>query len=214
MNRKKAEKFISELLKYDLKKGREKGTWYKFHNHVYGVALLAEKIAEKLGFDSEKAYILGLMHDCGKIYEMYEKRFHGIIGYEMYENKDKDIARISLTHSFYYNILPRGKDFDRYFYGNMDDKEFVKKYIKKCKFDEYDKIIQLCDGLANCDGLVTIEQRAQEFAKRYKFKMPSYIIKNMHKIKEEFDTRLGVDVYSLFDEIDKGFMLKIGCDVK
>ena len=92
MNRCKAQKFISELLKYDLKQGRKKGTWYKFHNHVYGVALMAEKIAEKLGLDSEKAYILGLMHDCGKIYEMYEKRFHGVIGYEMFKGKDSDIA--------------------------------------------------------------------------------------------------------------------------
>lgn len=214
MNRGKAQKFISELLKYDLKQGRKKGTWYKFHNHVYGVALMAEKIAEKLGLDSEKAYILGLMHDCGKIYEMYEKRFHGVIGYEMFKDKDSDIAKVSMTHSFYYNMLPRGKDFDRYFYGNVTDKEFVKKYVKNNKLDEYDKIIQLSDSLANCNGLVTIDEREKEFSERYNFKMPSYIVKNSYKMKEEFDERLGCDLYCLFDEIDKSFMLKPGQDVK
>ena len=214
MNRSKAQKFISELLKYDLKQGRKKGTWYKFHNHVYGVALMAEKIAKKLGLDSEKAYVLGLMHDCGKIYEMYEKRFHGIIGYEMFKDKENDIAKISMTHSFYYNILPRGKDFDRYFYGNVVDKEFVKNYVKNNKLDEYDKIIQLCDSLANCNGLVTIDEREKEYIERYNFRIPSYILKNLYKMKEEFDKKLGFDLYKLFDEIDKGFMLKPGCDVK
>lgn len=54
MERNKAEKFISDLREYDLKNGREKGTWYKFHNHVYGVALIAEKISEKLGLEAKK----------------------------------------------------------------------------------------------------------------------------------------------------------------
>ena len=30
----------------------------------------------------------------------------------------------------------------------------------------------------------------------------------------EFDEKLGLDVYSIFDEIDKNFMLKPGQDVK
>ena len=37
--------YISGLLQFDLAHGREAGTWYKYHNHVYGVGYLAEKIA-------------------------------------------------------------------------------------------------------------------------------------------------------------------------
>lgn len=214
MNRFEAENFISNLLKYDIRKGRAIGTWYKFHNHVYGVAKVSEKLAEKLGLDTERAYVLGLMHDCGKIHETYEKRFHGVIGYEMFKNTDKDIARVSLLHSFYDNLLPEGRDLDRYFYGNQEDKEFVINYIKDIEITEYDKIIQLCDGLANCSGLVTLEDRAKEFAGRYNFEMPKYIVENAHKMKEYFDKKLGFDVYNLFDDIDKSFMLSAGCDKK
>jgi putative nucleotidyltransferase with HDIG domain len=212
MNRLEAENFISNLLKYDIRKGRESGTWYKFHNHVYGVAKVAEKLAEKLGLDTEKAYILGLMHDCGKVHEMYEKRFHGVIGYEMFKDTDSDIAKVSLTHSFYNNLLPEGHALDRYFYGNQEDKEFVISYINESKITEYDRIIQFCDGLANCNGLVTLEERAEEFASRYNFEMPEYIVKNAHKMKEYFDDKLGFDVYNLFNEIDKNFMLSAGKD--
>lgn len=154
------------------------------------------------------------MHDCGKIYETYKKRFHGIIGYEMFKDKESDIAKISMTHSFYYSVLPKGEYYDKFFYNNMADKKFVKEYIKNNKFDEYDKIIQLSDGLANCFGLVTLEEREKEFAERHHLRIPCYIIRNSRKIKNEFDEKLGLNVYSIFDEIDKNFMLKPGQDVK
>lgn len=214
MKRSDAEAFISNLLKYDIRKGREAGTWYKFYNHVFGVALIAEKLAKKLGLDSEKAYVLGLMHDCGKIHEAYENRFHGVIGYEMFKDTDKDIARVSVTHSFYDNLLPEGHAMDRYFYGNEEDKLFVIEYMTTNKVTEYDRIIQLCDGLANCNGLVTLEERAEEFASRYNFKMPEYIVENSHRLKQYFDKKLGFDVYNFFEEIDANYVLKPGCDKK
>lgn len=44
------------------------------------MACLAEKIADKMGIDSEKAYVLGLLHDIGRRNGKMEAR-HALEGY-------------------------------------------------------------------------------------------------------------------------------------
>ncbi len=207
--------YISGLLQFDLAHGREAGTWYKYHNHVYGVGYLAEKIANVLGnVDSEKVWILGVMHDAGKIHERLEQRFHGLVGYEFFKDKDDEIARISLTHTFHFNRIPPYEKVERMFFGKKDDYEFVKYFLAKHPVNEYDKLIQMCDSLANCSGFVTLEQRGEEFAQRYKMPVPDYMIKGAYQLKDYFDKRLMGDVYSFYEDISCYFMLKPGVDYK
>ena len=74
------------------------GNW---GNHSIVVAKCAEKIAKATGeLDSEKAYVLGLMHDIGRQYGYSEFR-HVYDGY-MYMSQlgYTEAAKICLTHSF------------------------------------------------------------------------------------------------------------------
>lgn len=207
--------YISGLLQFDLAHGREAGTWYKYHNHVYGVGYLAEKIANVLGnVDSEKVWILGVMHDAGKIHERLEQRFHGLVGYEFFKDKDDEIARISLTHTFHFNRIPPYEKVERMFFGKKDDYEFVKDFLEQHPANEYDKIIQMCDSLANCSGYVTLEQRGEEFSQRYGIPVPDYMACGANQLKDYFDKRLGCDIYSLYSELPANFMLKSGVDYK
>lgn len=70
MDRQTAEKLIAEA------KELNDGVWI---SHSYNVARLAEKIAEKAGIDSEKAYIFGLLHDIGRRNGIMQAR-HAIEG--------------------------------------------------------------------------------------------------------------------------------------
>lgn len=213
--RQEAEEYVSGLLEFALVHGREPGTWYKFHNHIYGVAAVAEKIAAKLGnLDPERAWALGLLHDAGKMQEPFVQRFHGIVGYEMLKERDELAARISLSHTFHFNILPPYQAAEKMFFSKKEDYDFIREFFAGHKVCEYDKLIQLCDGLANCNGLVTMEQRAEEFAVRYGMPLPAYVISGARKLKLYFDEMLGFDLYRLFDEISGDFMLQPGVDSK
>lgn len=75
---------------------------YKFHTQ--GVAESCYLIATHTSdMDSEKAYVLGLLHDYGKKYPEKELNgFHGRWGYEeMIKMGYPAVARICLTHTFY-----------------------------------------------------------------------------------------------------------------
>lgn len=215
MDRIEAAEYINEVLCYALEHGREPGTWYRFHNHVYGTALLAEKIAQRLGnIDPERAYVLGLLHDVGKIREEIERRFHGLIGFDILKNKDKQAARVCLSHTFFNNVLPEYVDVEAAFFRRREDYDFAADYFSKNPADWYDRLIQLCDCLANCNGLVTLEERRKEYIQRYRRLMPSYVYDEAKKMKHYFDEKLGADAYSVFSEISDNFMLEPGRDFK
>ena len=39
------------------------------YTHTLGTAVCAKELAEQFGFDSEKAYLAGLLHDCAKCFD-------------------------------------------------------------------------------------------------------------------------------------------------
>lgn len=192
---------VDKIQQYAMDNGRKQETWYFYHNHIYGVALIAQKIAQKLGLDSERAFVLGLLHDCGKLYEEKQQRFHGIIGYEMMKDIDEKIALVALNHSyFYHKIEPYDEIKDRYFY-NKKDYDLTCRLIENQPYDDYDLLIQFCDALANRDGFVTIEKRISEFLSRHPEGLPSFQQKYIMTLKQYFVDKLGCNPYDLFDEI-------------
>jgi len=78
---------------------RNPGPW---GNHSRTVAHCAEKIALACDdMDSEKAYVLGLLHDIGRRFGVRHLG-HVSDGYSyMRELGYEDVARICLTHSFH-----------------------------------------------------------------------------------------------------------------
>ena len=148
--------------------GREQnpGPWT---NHCRVVARAAETIAGKCGLDADRAYVSGLLHDIG--YYSYRdgecEKDHIFAGYDLMMKKGKgyeNIARICLSHSF-----PLGdiKEFaSSYIKCSDEEMAFITSFLAETIYDDYDKLIQLCDSLCLPQGVVILEQRLMEVVMR------------------------------------------------
>ena len=174
-------------------KGMNDGAWIE---HSYNVARLAEKIADKAGMDSEHAYIIGLLHDIGRRNGNMQAR-HAIEGYQFLSDIGfEEGARICLTHTFQY------KDVEA-IYDTWDcpdkEKQFVAEYLLNITFDEYDKLIQLCDALSLATGYCYAEKKMVSSVIKFGFKDTTINKwKAILDLKKYFDNKCDADVYSLF----------------
>ena len=166
--------------------------------HTKGIAESCEIIAKQIaGLNTEKAYVLGLLHDYGKKYPEKELGgFHGRYGYEeMKQMGFPDVARVCLTHSFY------SSDFNKENYKNYSSKDldWAKEKLKNIIFDDYDKLVQLCDMFFEGLNKVTFEKRFEGIMKRHNLSFEN--ITNLYYYAEEnkkyFDKKCGTDIYKL-----------------
>ena len=146
--REEAEKLLKEA------EGCNPGPW---GNHSRVVAHCAERIAEECGdMDSDKAYVLGLLHDIGR--KLCVRHLgHVSDGYSYMMSMGYDeVARICLTHSFHNQTTDEyiGK-----FDVNEEELGMIQNALKEVVMDEYDRLIQLCDALAGADGVVDVQER-------------------------------------------------------
>ena len=165
------------------------GPWGK---HCLTAAHCAEKIASACGnMDVEKAYILGLLHDIGRKFGVRHLghvsdgyRFMMSLGYD-------EAAKICLTHSFNNHTV------DEYI-GKLDVSEEEMKMIKaelaRTVYDDYDRLIQLCDSLAGAEGVLDIEDRMNDVKKRYGFYPQDKWDSNM-RLKRYFEKKMKKDIY-------------------
>lgn len=199
---KEAENIVSAVRERWVSLGRAPETLYMYDNHLKGVARVAKTIAAEVGgIDLEQIYVSALLHDIAKIDESPESmvgRFHGILGYEMFKDKDAAVARACLLHEIPWNKVSL---YEKKFLGNKDDYEFALNYANKYPLQDEDLLIQLADGMANKNGIVTLEQRQQEYEKRFNFKMPMEMTEPYKALKQYFDKKVGGNVYDLFPEL-------------
>lgn len=164
------------------------GSWTA---HCKTAGLCARKIAERCsGLDEDKAYVMGLLHDIGRREGVMDMK-HIICGYRFMKSKGYvDIGRICLTHSFPYKDI-------RAYNGKNDctekETEFIEKYLEEIAYDDYDKLIQLCDALSFPDGPTFLEKRLVDVVMRRGFNEFT-----VDKWKEYFDEKAGVDIYKIF----------------
>ncbi len=140
---------------------RNPGGWA---DHARYVALAARNIAEAHpDLDAEAAYILGLLHDIGRREGVTGMR-HILDGYTFLERLDySDAARICLTHSYPLQDIGAGSgNWD----GSSEELAFVGTYLSGLEYDDYDRLLQLCDALAWPSGFVMIEKRLVDVALR------------------------------------------------
>ena len=138
------------------------GQWI---THSKYAALACEKIAECCPhLDSEKAYVVGLLHDIGRRVGIVQER-HMLEGYKYCMSKGwKEVAQICITHSFMLKDITTsiGKwDISK------EDYEFMKRFIEDVVYDDYDKLVQMCDSLALPSGFCFLEKRFVDVAMRY-----------------------------------------------
>ncbi len=178
------------------------GLWV---NHSKNVASASKIIAELVGLDDEKAYVLGLLHDIGRRTGIAQVR-HIIDGYDycMLNGWD-EVARVCLTHSF------PVKDVDADI-GKKDitseQYAFIKKYIRDIEYDDYDKLIILCDALADANGFCILEKRFIDTTRRYgifPFTLDRW--NKTYEYKEYFESKMGKSVYAVLPEIEKSIYL-------
>ena len=199
LSTRQAKQLISDLKEREISLGPQPETWFTYENHIMGVATVAKTIALKIpDMNVDEIYISALLHNICRTEESREQRFHGILGYEKLINFDEKSARSALLHMFPWNFLPDYQDCSKMFFDKKDDYEFIANYIHTHDTTDEDLLIQLADGLANKDGIVTLEERAQEYSKRYGIEIPKEMIEPRYKLKSYFDTKVGCDVYGLF----------------
>ena len=149
-----------ELLRDDL--ACNPGPWGR---HCLTAAHCAEKIAAACGdMDPEKAYILGLLHDIGRKFGVRHLG-HVSDGFTYMKSLGYDeAAKVCLTHSFHNHTV------DDYI-GKSDVSEqelaLLQTELDKTTYDEYDRLIQLCDALSGAEGVLDIEERMSDVRKRY-----------------------------------------------
>ena len=126
------------------------GPWGK---HCLTAAHCAEKIASACGdMDVEKAYILGLLHDIGRKFDV----------------TDEELI-------------------------------IIKTELAKTIYDEYDRLIQLCDCLAGAEGVLDIENRMNDVKKRYGFYPQNKWNSNMN-LKQYFEGKMNKDIYLICEK--------------
>ncbi|MBQ7614741.1 MAG: HD domain-containing protein [Butyrivibrio sp.] len=168
----------------------------KWADHCRITAHCAESIAKYSGMDSDKAYVLGLLHDIGRKFGIFQLR-HVSEGYKyMISLGYGDAARICLTHSF-------DKDNVDSYVGKFDAPEediaLIREKLKEAEQDDYDKLIQLCDAIAGTDEVMDIIDRMEDVRSRYGSYDPGMWQTNL-ELKAYFEEKMGKDLYEAVKE--------------
>lgn len=174
-----------------------KGPWIK---HSINVGLAAQIIAGKCSnLNPDKAYVLGLLHDIGRRYGISARR-HSFDGYKFMMEKGWDeAARICLTHSFPVT------DFDKEIGGNdmsEEESEFVRKYLNNISYDDYDKLLIVCDSIADAQGFCMLEKRFVNTTRRYgTFPFTVERWNATFEMKEYIEKQINCSIYDILPNV-------------
>lgn len=173
------------------------GPW---EQHSLVTADNACRIAEKVpGMDSKKAYLMGLLHDIGRREGITGMR-HLIDGYNhMMGLKEPEIARICLTHSF---ASQNVEHFEGKHDCTAEQKTFIKDFVENRVYDNYDKLIQLCDAISLPEGACIMEKRFVDVALRHGVREYTTTRWRAYMdLKKYFDSLCGCDIYTLLPKL-------------
>ena len=113
-------------------------------------------------------------------------------------NWDK-VGRICLTHSF--PIPDFNKEIGKNDMSN-EESEFVRKYINDITYDDYDKLLIVCDSLADAQGFCMLENRLVDTTRRYG--TFSFTVKRWNatfKMKEYFEQQMNCSIYDILPNV-------------
>lgn len=174
------------------------GAWI---DHSMNVGEAARKIASKCdGLDPNKAYVLGLLHDIGRRSGVMYTR-HIIEGYDYTSSKGwDDVAKVCLTHSFPIKDITLDigkKDI------SQEQYDFINNFLQNIEYDDYDKLIILCDALADANGFCILEKRFVDTTIRYGF-FPFTVDRwnKTFEYKNYFDKQIDMSIYNVLPGIE------------
>lgn len=173
------------------------GLW---RQHSEFVALACKNIAEHCSnLDSNKAYILGLLHDIGRREGIVSER-HTIAGYQYcVEQSWEEVAKICITHSFMMQDI-------RSAIGKWDvtkeEYELTESILNSSVYDDYDLLVQLSDALALPTGFCLLEKRFVDVACRYG--VHEYTVarwKRTIELKNYFEDKMRRSIYDVLPNV-------------
>ena len=160
------------------------GPW---KDHSVVTAQCAYKIAAYCpDLDEATAYILGLLHDIGRRFGFSYIR-HVLDGYLYLMSLGyEEAAKISITHSFPVKSLEM-------YVGEWDvskqELAQIQGLLDFYEYDDYDRLIQVCDSIAMPNGPVDMITRMEDVKHRY----GSYPQKKWNKnlaLKDYFEDKI------------------------
>ncbi|MDE5932901.1 MAG: HDOD domain-containing protein [Lachnospiraceae bacterium] len=169
------------------------GAWT---DHSRYVAEACKNIALRCKeLSADRAYVLGLLHDIGR-YAGISSEKHLIDGYRYcMERGWEKAAQICISHAFMIqDIRTSIGTFDV----SKEDYLFMQAFVANAVYDDYDRLVQLCDALAMPTGFCILEKRFVDVAIRYGIH-PATVDrwKKILEIKELFEKKIGCSVYTL-----------------
>lgn len=169
------------------------GAWVDHSRYVAeackNIALQCENLSAK------QAYLFGLLHDIGRYAGVSSER-HLIDGYRYcMERGWEKAAQICISHAFMIQDIDTSiGEFDV----SDEDYLFMKEFVENAVYDDYDRLVQLCDALAIPTGFCLLEKRFVDVTIRYGVH-PATIDrwKKILEIKELFEKQIGGSIYAL-----------------
>lgn len=175
-------------------------------DHSRFVAQACKNIATRCPhLDADAAYIYGILHDIGRFSGISSER-HLIDGYRYCISRGWcKAAQICITHAFMIQDISTAIGvFDM----PSQDKEFMDQFIQNARYDDYDRLVQLCDALALPTGFCLLEKRFVDVAIRYGTStatVPRW--KAVLDIKTHFEEIMGCSIYDcLPGVVENSFM--------
>lgn len=175
------------------------GPWTE-HSRYVGMACrnIASRCAD---LSADTAYCLGLLHDIGR-YAGISSEKHLIDGYRFCIKKGwEKAAQICISHAFMIQDIDTS-------IGTFDvpeeDYYFMKQFIENAAYDDYDRLVQLCDSLALPAGFCLLEKRFVDVTIRYgvhPFTVDRW--KKIFEIKEYFEKKLNTSIYNCLPGVVK-----------
>ena len=196
--------YAKELLEWAYE--QNPGPWFEHSLHVAHATenIIIELIKKGYKLDADIAYNAALLHDIGRYKGFTKSVIHSYDGY-MYMN---DLgytgnAVICVTHSFpcknehidiaaEWSLVP---DYMRI--------QLVEILIEHCNYDIYNKVITLCDALADADGFTTLERRLISVGLRHgTTSHTSLHWKGFYAIKKELEALIGKSIYTVLPDVE------------
>ncbi|MCW9132325.1 HD domain-containing protein [Bacillus paramycoides] len=197
--------YAKELLEWAYE--QNPGPWFEHSIHVAHATekIIVELIKNGHDLDVDVAYNAALLHDIGRYKGFTKSVIHSYDGY-MYMN---DLgytgnAIICVTHSFpcknehidiaaEWSLVPDHMKI-----------QLVDTLNEHSDYDLYNKVITLCDALADADGFTTLERRLVSVGLRHgTTSHTSLHWKGFYAIKKELESLIGKSIYILLTDVEK-----------
>ena len=177
----------------------------KWTDHSRYTAQACENIAARCdGMSPDMAYCYGLLHDIGR-YAGVTSEKHLIDGYRYCSSRGwEKAAQICISHAFMIqNIRTSIGTFDV----SEEDYHFMEQFVKKAVYDDYDRVVQLCDSLAMPDGFCILVKGFVDVTLRYGVHPHTLNRwKKILEIRKYFENLMGCSVYEVLPGVIENSM--------